>query len=95
MGVAIDRVDAASIKRGRTAFYAVDNIAFLDEQSGEIGPILSRYTSYQCSFCHELRPKYPFAGVKKDSHGSILQKAHYKLHYSARKSRNSYVRIVP
>src|SRR6202049_4365032 len=44
--VMIEMVDAAGVERGRTALHAMDAIAFIQEELGEIRPVLAGHAGY-------------------------------------------------
>jgi len=44
MGVYIEMIDTLGVEEGRTPFYTMDNISFIQEKLGQICPVLSGNT---------------------------------------------------
>ena len=52
MRVLVEMVDPVGVEQGRAAFDAVDGVAFLEQEFGEIGTILAGDAGDQCGFAH-------------------------------------------
>jgi hypothetical protein len=48
MGIDIKMVDALGVKAGRATLYAVDCISLVEQELGQIGPVLACDACYQC-----------------------------------------------
>src|SRR5690606_23923792 len=52
MRVLVEVLDAPGVERGRAALDAVDDIALVEQQLAQIGPVLARDPGDQCDFAH-------------------------------------------
>ena len=55
MGIGIEMIDARGVERRRAPFYAMDFIALIQQEFGEIGAVLPGHAGNQGNFlCHPL-----------------------------------------
>ena len=60
MRIAVEMIDAIRIDERRPPLHAMDDIAFLDEQFGQIGAILAGDAGNQCDFRIAHSVLYPY-----------------------------------